>query len=307
MMKTVSVKIGIAACMLLLLGLPGCGDTPKEDVAKTGPAPKGDEKSGQEAVRPQFTHKQFPTAAEALAEIVRDTKPRAIGFGEFHQQTKTANILSALERFSSSMLPVLSGKTSDLIVETWVAQGACGAEEKKVLEQVDKVTERPAETENETIRLLKRAKSLGIQPHILEVQCEDYEKVQDPDGGLDYLALLELVARRLKEKGKATLAYRAGKEEKIVALYGGAIHNDADPVEMWKTVSFAPDIKKAVGDQYVEVDIYVPEFIENSNLVSNEPWFPLFKKMTSPDKALLIKLDERSYIIGFPKGVSSPG
>ncbi len=308
-MKRVDVKIGIAACMLFVLGLLGCGDKPVEEAAKVGPAPMGDKKAEKEVVKeqPLFVHKQFPTAAEALAEIVRETKPRAIGFGEFHQQTKTANILSALERFSGSMLPVLSGKTSDLIVETWVAKGACGKEEKKVLKQVDKVTERPAETENETIRLLKRAKSLGIQPHILEVQCEDYEKVQDPDGGLDYLALLELVARRLKEKGKAALAYRAGKGagEKIVALYGGAIHNDATPVEMWRSVSFAPDIKEAAGDKYVEVDIYVPEFIENSNIVSGEPWFPLFKEMVSPEKALLIKLDERSFIIVFRKGVSS--
>ncbi len=297
-----SIHIATVLCMFAAIA---CGDK-KSKVKPTVvmSAPQSTRETAQKSAPKELPYKLFPSAAAALVEVVSRTKPRAIGFGEFHQQEKTADILSALERFSGTLLPVLGGKASDLIVETWVAEGACGEQEKKVVIEVEHVTERPKETENETIRLLKRAKSLGIQPHILEVECEDYQKVQDADGGIDYLALLELVARRLEDKGKAALKAQTSKD-RLVAIYGGAIHNDAEPAEMWKTVSFAPLVKDVAGDEYVEVDLYVPEFIENSKLVRDEPWFPLFKRIASKDKAALIELGPNSFIIVFRKGVES--
>lgn len=268
-------------------------------------APRQTARQQKETVPNPYEHKLFPSADKALEEILANTHPRVVGFGEFHQQNKTAETVSALERFADLMLPVLAGKTSDLVVETWVSQGRCGPVEKKVTTEVDRVTERPKETENETIRLLKKANKLKIRPHILEVQCEDYEKVQDKDGGVDYLALLELVAKRLEEKGKSALSTTGAGADKIVAVYAGAIHNDATPEEMWKSVSFGPALKNAAGGKYIEIDIYVPEFIENSDIVRQESWFPLFTRLASPDKALLIRLNENAYIIGFRKGVSA--
>jgi hypothetical protein len=294
---------------LLLSVLVGCsGEKPGKDTPL-----KQQKVAVENVVQPrarqvEFEHERFPTGAQALKAILDRTKPRAVGFGEFHQQHGTFKILSALERFSKDMLPLFAGKTSDIVVETWVASGSCGEVEKEVVTQVEKITERPKTTENETIRLLKRAKGLGIQPHILDVECEDYEKVKDKDGGLDYLELLELVGARLKEKGLKVIANPApGDSNRMVVIYGGAIHNDAEPDEMWESVSFAKPIRKAALNRYLEVDLYVPEFIQTSNLVRDEPWYPLASRLASKSKALLIKLRKDSYIIVFRKGIKNPG
>jgi hypothetical protein len=273
----------------------------------------------------KYPYKLFGSAAEALEEILAKTNPRAIGFGEFHQQENTKNTLSSLERFGNSLLPVLAGKTSDLVVETWLSEGRCGEQEQAVVKDVDKVTKRPKTTEDETVRLLKRALALGIQPHILTVECEDYKKVIDADGGVDYFEMLKLVGRRLGEKGGQALAMPAsdasrpsaektnakpeisggGDKDKIVAIYGGAIHNDVSPADEWEDFSFAPAIEEAARGRYVEVDLYVPEFMENAKALKEEDWFPMFKRLASADKALLIELSPRSYIIVFRKGVAN--
>ena len=62
--------------------------------------------------------------------------------------------------------------------------------EEKAIKEVEEVTERPAETENETVKLLKDAKARGVQPHILDVKCEDYEALFDEKGEMDFLKML---------------------------------------------------------------------------------------------------------------------
>ena len=130
--------------------------------------------------------------------MLERTRPEIIGFGEFHQQSGTGNVLSSLTRFTEALLPLMAAELSDLVVETWVSTGSCGKAEKAVTREVNEVTDRPEATEDETIALIKRAAGLGIRPHVLKLTCKDYETLRG-DAGVDYLKLLELVGRRWSE------------------------------------------------------------------------------------------------------------
>ena len=49
----------------------------------------------------------FASAAAALDDIL-STGPRVIGFGEYHQKTDSAKVLSPLKRFTTQMLDHLA-------------------------------------------------------------------------------------------------------------------------------------------------------------------------------------------------------
>ena len=265
--------------------------------------------------------RRFPSAAEALAAVMA-SRPRVLGVGEYHQKHKTAAITSAVSRFSAHLLPKLAPLASDLIVETWVTTGKCGEQEKKVVDDVDKVTRRPEATENELITLLRRAKELEVQPHILEVGCREYQKILANEG-VDYRGLLEMIGGHLRKQAGRVLAARganrakrkaAGKAAKkgsrpfppkTVVLYGGALHNDLHPYAELATYSYAEALDRATDGGYVELDLYVPEFIEHDELLAREPWFELFKKNVSDREVLLIDRSPRSHILVFSRSTQT--
>jgi hypothetical protein len=287
---------------LLLLVIAACS----EDKPAPEPRPVPERKEVVEP-KPELPHEYFPTALAAIEKILAETEPRVVGFGEFHQKRGTEAYLSTLQRFSEALLPVLAQRTSDLIVEAWVSTGKCGETEKQTVAEVEQISDRPAATENENIVLLKRARSLGVKPHILEMSCDDYKVVHGGDAGVDYVAMLELVARRLEQKSLAVIGKRpAGDPKKLIALFTGAIHNDVAPAEDWKTFAIGPALARAAGGKYVEVDLFVPEFVLGSDSARHESWYPLVERLASPDRATLIRRGERSYIVVMRKGVQNP-
>ena len=248
--------------------------------------------------------RRYTDARSALADIILRENPTVIGFGEFHQSTTTRNIKSALARFEEDLMPLIGAASSDLIVETWIPRG-CGKVEADVIEEVETVTERPKQTENETVRLIHTAEKLGVVPHILDVSCSQYESLFDTNGEIDYLRMLELVGSLMGDKAAKALAHRQSHPVNgrwRVLLYGGAIHNDLHFTEDWSGCTFGPKLK-ALGAKYLAIDLFVPEFIRSSRLVQNEPWYPLFEKNVSADHVVLIEKALNSYIIIFKSGV----
>jgi hypothetical protein len=146
---------------------------------------------------PSFPVTRFSTAKEAFLYVVNKTNPTIIGVGELHQREKTVLVRSAIVHFTEDLLPAIAGSTADLVVETWVSTGDCGETETQTTQEVGEVTERPAETENETVRLLRTAFQKNIQSHLLEMSCEDYHRIYDAEGGVDYMLLLQIVGERL--------------------------------------------------------------------------------------------------------------
>lgn len=263
------------------------------------------------AATPAVRHRVFPGAAAALAEVLADD-PRVIGFGEYHQTTATLHVPSALHRFTGEMLDVLGASVSDLIVETWVEDGACGKQEQQVGADVRETTERPPETGNEVLALAERARGQGIQPHALKLDCADYATLIGDGGDVDYEQLLALITRELRATTARVLAHRdqqrahpgdAGMPgaRRRIAVYGGSLHNDIYPHEALAMYSYAADIQQRTEGRYVEVDLYVPELIEGNELLAKEPWYPLLARQAGPDRVILIERGPGSYILILPR------
>jgi hypothetical protein len=295
--------------LLALALLAACGREPPKPRAKAAvdaapaPAPKATWSEATDAGVPRFI--AFPGAGPALAHVLAD-RPRVVGFGEYHQRVGGPAVPSALKRFTEQMLPVLATQATDLVVETWVTDGSCGATEKKVVANVKKTTERPKATENEIVTLALRARAANVQPHALKVGCADYQRML---GGknVDYVKLLEFIGHQLRDTAVGAMAQRAKPTgaptsqpasapgpRRLVALYGGALHNDLYPAAGLESWSYAADLAK--HGRYVEVDLYVPEYVTGDERLAKEPWYPLLKR-AGPDRVLLIERDKDSYIL----------
>ena len=298
--------------LLLCLAPAGCKGK-QQAIGKPDPPPRTpDTKPAPAPAQPELTHRQFLTAGEALQALLKEHRPRVLGLGEFHQNKATVKVRSATRRFSESMVPVLGRHASDLVVETWITEGKCGKQEKRVVKNVEKTTQRPQTTESEIITMLRRAKGLGIQPHILKAGCKDYKKIMGADGKVDYVQLLGFITRALRQKTESILEARANtkpgrpalQKRELVVIYGGALHNDLFPYEDLKSFSFAAQLKQRTGGRYLELDLYVPEYVAGDETLSKERWYPLFERLASPQKVLLIRRGEGSYILVLKKGVA---
>jgi len=248
------------------------------------------------------TVEHFATTAEALKQVLA-IPARVVAFGEYHQTTQTAEIRSSLARFTAELLPQVAKLSTDLVVETWVADGRCGKQEDKVVAEVQTTTERPPETESEIVTLLKRAQAAGVAPHILKMSCKDYASVTTKDGDTDFIKMLTLTRQRLQGEVSRYLSASLpadGKGARIVAVYGGALHNDLYPAPSHRFFTFGPTLFAKTKGQYLEVDLFVPEYILTDKRMATEPWFASFKVGVKAGDAMLIRRSERSYIIVFP-------
>jgi hypothetical protein len=246
---------------------------------------------------PAPTASRYPTAAAAMRALLK-SEPRVVAVGEFHQTKATAGIPSAIKRFTTQMLAPLRGAgATDLVVETWITTGRCGEVEKKTVVEIEDTTKRPRTTENEVVTLLRRAKASGMQPHILEVACKDYQAMT-VEGRVDFERLLRLTRDQLEIRIRAALA-RPGK--RLVVSYGGALHNDVQPLKDLAPYAFGQVLSGAVDGRYVELDLYVPEFVEKNASIRAEPWFEVYRRAYRPGKVTLVQRGAASYALVFPR------
>jgi hypothetical protein len=255
----------------------------------------------------QPTVEHFPTAVAAFAKVLR-ISARIVAIGEYHQTAATTAIRSSLSRFADEILPALAQSATDLVVETWVATGACGATEAKVEREIETTTERPPETENEIVTLLKRAKAAGMAPHILAMSCKDYRYVTDKQGNTDFARMLKLTRDRLQAEVVRWLHEPSGRPDssnRTVAIYGGALHNDLYPAAADRAYAFGRALFAKAAGEYLEIDLLVPEYIADDRRLAGEPWFRLFKENSNTKDALLIRRSERSFVILFPPSSSA--
>ncbi len=253
------------------------------------------------------TVEHFPTAAAALEEVLR-VPARVIAIGEYHQTKATAAIRSSVSRFADEMLPVLSCSATDFVVETWLSTGSCGATETRVTRDVEVTTERPPETENEIVTLLKRAKAVGLAPHVLSMSCKDYRYVTDKSGQTDFTKMLKLTRDRIQDEVLRWLndpPVQGERAARTVAVYGGALHNDLYPARGDRAYAFGRSLFAKAKGSYLEIDLFVPEYIADDRRLAGEPWFRAFRESSPAGRASLIRRSARSFVILFPPSGNS--
>lgn len=281
----------------LLLALAACSAREPGEATGAGAAARAGEAAGAGAERAPAapSHRVLPTAADALRAILdrpAASAPRVLGVGEYHQTRATAGVPSALSRFTAELLPALSGRVTDLVIESWAEPAGCGAEAAQASAEVTRDMDRPPATEDQLVTLVERARALRIRPHLLAFGCDDYRALRDPGGDVDYEQLLLAVTERLRARAVDGLAH----ERAVIALYGGALHNDLRPRPGVTDFSYAPDVDRRAGGRYVEIDLVVPEYVTGDPTLAREPWYPLLARAAA-DHVILIERAPRSYVL----------
>jgi hypothetical protein len=229
---------------------------------------------------------------------VLEASPLVLAIGETHAQKDVPGVASATKRFTDDLLPTLEGRATDLVLELWVANGACGKQEKKVAAQQKDVTVTQAETnQNEFVTLGNAANARKIKPHVLVPPCDEYARILDAGGG-DVDAMLSMIARLTEQKVEGLLPKAQGK---MIVTYGGAMHNDATPREGREAWSFGPQAIKASGGRYVELDLIVPELVKDTDAWRAQPWYARYDAQAHHGETLLFTTGPRSYAIIFPR------
>jgi hypothetical protein len=271
----------------------------QKDAANTSVSPK------KEDEKPEIT--TYPDVSSALSAVLERAekdagkKPRLVAFGEYHQLKGKTHIRSALKRFTDDLFPLVKSLASDLVLETFIPEGNCGKQEKQVVKDVETTTKRPETTESELVTLIKQAKAQGVQPHILQVSCKDYQSVLDEQGQVDYVKMLKLVNDLLQKRISdiRTRRTKAGVD-KVVLAYGGALHNDLYPQQELAEYTFGKSLSETFPDEYLEIDLYVPEYIEKDKQILSQTWYPLFKKIQKQGQFVVVRRGPGSFIVLFP-------
>lgn len=231
---------------------------------------------------------------EAAFEHVLARAPRVLAVGETHAQKGSEGVPSATERFSTALLPRLSGRASDLVIELMLASGRCGQAEKQVQRQTEAVTEHQAPTaKNAFVELGHRAKALGIAPHALTPTCDEYTAITRA-GASDIALMLETVARVTARTVNELLA-KPGSS--MIVSYGGAIHNDVAPRPGREAWSFAPEL--AARAAYVELDLIVPEYVKDTEAWRAQPWYDAFASARRSHAARLFRTAPNAFALVF--------
>jgi hypothetical protein len=280
----------------LVLVLTACARAPK-------PAPPSPEETKTDAAAVAPSRSPCDgcdvLASPTLAwNKVLEAGPLVLAVGETHAQKDVPGVTSATKHFTETFLPTLEGRSSDLVLELWVANGACGKQEKKVAAQQKDVTATQAETnQNEFVVLGNAAKARGIKPHVLVPPCDEYARILDAGSG-DIDAMLSMIARLTTRLVTELLPKANGK---MIVTYGGAMHNDATPREGREAWSFGPALIKATDGKYVELDLIVPELVKDEDAWRAQPWYARYDARAHRGETLLFTTGPRSYAIVLPR------
>jgi hypothetical protein len=243
----------------------------------------------------------FDTPADAFRAILA-TKPLVIAVGEAHAQKGTEAIPSSAKRFTGELLPLLEGRASDLLVELMAPPAGCKKTAEVVATKQKVVTEKQTDSaQSEYVIMGDEAKKHGLVPDLLRPTCADLDAI-DKAGDDAIGASLGTIARLTKIKVGELLDRNAkAGADRIVATYGGAMHNDLTPPPERAQWSFGPDLAAHAKGRYVEIDLFVPEFILETETWKKLEWYPHFNRAAHPDKTTLFNPHPGSYVLIFPR------
>jgi hypothetical protein len=260
------------------------------------------ERLGRDADRARG-FERFGDAGAAASAVISRVDPLVVGFGEHHVTHETAPVASSLTRFGEQILPVIAAGSISLVVESYVQESGCGQAATAAAAHVENTMQRPSETENHIMRVLRLSKAAGVQGYILDaMSCADLEDLR-ATGEVDYAKLLGLITRRLGDRIEEVLAKTNGARR--VLVYGGSLHNEAVPQKSFADFSYAERVSRLSGGRYLEIDFLVPELIRDDEFLPKQPWFATAMEEANPDTVLVFRRAANSYVIVAKTGVKS--
>jgi len=245
----------------------------------------------------------YDSPEAAFARVLED-QPAVLAIGETHAQ-RDFDGPSTTERFTDKLLPMLRGRSKDLVVELWVGNPSCNGSQKRAMKQVasaqaEVTTSQRPKNQSEFVALYNAARKNDMKAHVLVPPCDDYEKIVHAPDDLD--AMLEIIARL--SAAEVTKSLPTSSEP--VLVYGGAMHNDLVPRPGHERWSFGPELDRATDHRYVELDLIVPEMISESDAWMAQPWYMHYDPRAQGKKAILFRTRPRSYALIFPRALPTP-
>jgi hypothetical protein len=290
---------------LLALAFVVAACKPKPAAPAAAPEPAPEPSPGKGVPCGALGCAQYDSPALAFLDAIGDGT-RVASIGEAHAQ-KGATAASSAKRFTTDILPSLKGRAGDLVVELMMPPSGCAPQVAQVREAQAPVTSHQAAgDQSEYVAMGEAARRLGIVPDLLRPSCADLDAIEDAgDDAID--VSLRTIARLTADKAKR-LADRAARASdssdatggSLVLTYGGAIHNDRAPSPERRAWSFGPELDAYTAGRYVEIDLYVPEFIDGSDAWKKLPWYPHYDPVRLGAKTTMFRVRERSYVILFP-------
>lgn len=245
---------------------------------------------------------QFETPEDAFRHVLA-TRPTILAVGEAHAQKGKEDVPSSAKRFTDAFLPFLQGKASDLVLEVMAPNPSCKKKTKEVRKKHEVVTKQHAATnQSEYVQMGERARKLGIVPDLLRPSCEDLAAIQEAGDGAIALSLETIARLTTQQVGKllGPGGRKPDEKDKMIVTYGGVLHNDLRPSGVRASWSFAPALSERVDGGLVALDLFVPEYIEDTDLWRGLPWFAHYDKAKHGDKATLFRLEDKSFVLIFP-------
>ena len=93
----------------------------------------------------------------------------------------------------------------------------------------------------------------------------------------------------------------------LVVVYGGALHNDLFPDPALAKYTFGRKVHAATRGAYREIDLYVPEMVDTTPALRDEPWFKAWQRAGAGCDDVVIERNPRSTIVIFRRGGAEPG
>lgn len=251
--------------------------------------------------------RRFARLEDAFVAVLAEENPRVLGVGESHAQAGGPEVPSMTARFTNQLLPLLAERTHSLVVELMAPNASCQKKTAQVREQQKEVTQSQATTnQNEFVTLGQRARSLGVVPYLLRPSCDDLAAIAEA-GDDDVLVMLETIAR-LTEKQVAELlsSQKDDSARRMVVAYGGALHNDLEPRQGREGFSYGPSLRALLAERragtYVELDLIVPELIQDGPAWRAMPWYDHYGEEVAQGAALSMQLGPQRWVLFAPRG-----
>ncbi len=214
---------------------------------------------------------------------------------------------SSTKRFTDELLGVVQGKASDLVVEAMLPPTGCKPQVEQVREKQKAATAPQAPTnQNEYVVLGNEARKKGIVPDLLRPSCADLDVIEKAgDGAID--ASLKTIARLTVSQVDKLLARneKLGQDKAVIA-YGGALHNDLAPGAGKEEWSYAKQLVSRSKGRYVEIDLFVPDFIRDDETWRKFEWRAHYDATKNLESAVVYKPREHGYVVILPKKEPSP-
>lgn len=198
--------------------------------------------------------------------FIEERKPQVVSFGEVHPNTP--GIKTTIARFTDGFLEKLTSNGYNHLVIEQVMQGTD--------EELERFYETGQITAEETprlffgarslnggaehvIRLLQECRRLGVKIHGAGPSLEQIKSVDNPDDKRWAVGIIY-------ENAKNSIRDLVEKGERVVA-YTGGFHNDLPQNEYG--ISFAPELSQSLGNNFLIVKLYVPEFAQKVGDIPN--------------------------------------